>query len=265
MAKGQCPHGEFDLLEGCPQCLAERQGIKTSPKDGFAYVHEVETKRQETDTEPTETAVALRPGEDVEVQGYFKESMKLLEYAEKRVIATVEDNKAATDDLSAISKLKKAMGEKKKGYLDPLKAQSDAIRNTYDYLMEPILEADRITKEKMLAFDAEQKRIRQEQEEINRKRLEAAEAEMKLKGELSEPVNLVEVAPEPAKSVSTDMGTAGQRDNWTYEVFDFALLPDEYKMVDTSMLNTVAKTHHDRKAVPGVRFINKPIIAVRAR
>jgi len=30
---------------------------------------------------------------------------------------------------------------------------------------------------------------------------------------------------------------------------------------DTSQLNTIAKAHHDRKEVPGVRFFNKPIIA----
>ncbi|MBA7684472.1 hypothetical protein ES703_92868 [subsurface metagenome] len=88
---------------------------------------------------------------------------------------------------------------------------------------------------------------------------------MKLKGELTESVNLVEVAPEAPKSVSTDMGTSGMTDSWKYEVFDFALLPDEYKVPDTAMLNSIAKKHHDQKQVPGVRFFNEPFITVRAR
>lgn len=215
------------------------------------------------ETKP-ETAIALRPGEDLEAHGYYGEALKLLEYAEGRVIATVEDVKLATDDLSIISKLKKAMEGKKREYLDPLKAKAEAIRETYSSLMDPIFRADKITRDKMLSFTKEQERIRQEQEEINRKRLEAAEAEMKLTGELSESVNLVEVAPE-VKRVSTKMGTTGLRDSWKYEVVDFALLPDEYKVPDTAMLNSIAKKHHDQKQIPGVRFYNEPILAVTTR
>ncbi len=212
-----------------------------------------------------ETTVALRPGVDVEVMSYYKDAQRLLGFAKDRVIATVEDNKLANDDLSIISKVKKVMENKRKSLLDPLKLQSDAIRDTYNYLMTPVLEADKITRGKMLAFDAEQRRIRAEQEEINRLRLEAAQKEMKLNGELSEPVEIVEVSPEPAKSVSTDMGSSGTVDHWKYEVFDFALLPDPYKMEDNAQLSAIAKRHHDQKQIPGVRFYNEPIIAVRAR
>ena len=211
-----------------------------------------------------EEALTLRPGEDVEVMSYYLEAVKLQQYAETRVIATVEDVKIATDDLSIISKLKRAMEEKRKEYLEPLKIQTETIRETYNSLMAPVLEADKITRDKMLGFNKEQERIRQEQEEINRKRMEAAEQEMKLKGEITEPVNLVEVAPE-VKRVSTEMGTTGMVDHWKYEVVDFALLPGEYKVVDSAMLNAVAKKHHDQKQIPGVRFYNEPIIAVRAR
>lgn len=211
------------------------------------------------------TAVALRPGEDIEAHGYFQEALKLLAWAQGRVIATVEDNKAANDDLALISKLKKVMENKRRALLDPLKLQSDAIRETYNYLMAPVLEADKVTRDKMLAFDAEQRRIRAEQEDINRKRQEAAEQEMKLTGELSESVNLVEVVPEPTKSVSTEMGTSGLTDHWKYEVTDFALLPDAYKMADNAQLTAIARRHHDQKQIPGVRFYNEPYIAVRTR
>ncbi len=245
--KGTCElHGEFILADGCPGCLKDE--VRKSPE-----------------SPPFSVAVALRPGEDVEVRGYFEESVKLLEYAEARVIKTVEDVKLVNDDLSLIAKIKKAMDEKRKARLDPLKAQADDIRNTYTYLMTPVLHAKSIYGEKMLAYVAEQDRIRLAQEEINRKRMEAAEEEMKLKGELSESVNLVEVAAEAPKTVRTDMGTSGVTAHWTYEVFDFALLPDAYKMIDASQLSAIAKGHHDKKEVPGVRFFNKPSITTRAR
>ena len=57
------------------------------------------------------------------------------------------------------------MEAKRKEKLAPHEAQVKAIRDTYNYLMVPVLEAERITKEKQLVFIHEQKRIQQEQEE----------------------------------------------------------------------------------------------------
>ncbi len=314
--KGHCKHGEFNLMEGCSQCVAEKRAGEQQPASGSlaeATIAEVTFTMEPIDTKinlcgsctkfkdlfpecsgddvlfgdgygndniykcgnfvdgttddslKDETSVALRPGEDLQAHSYFLKAMGLLEYAESRVITTADDLNGATDDLSIIAKLKKVMEAKRKDYLEPLKTQMDAIRATYEYLMEPIISADKITRDKMLAYNAEQDRIRREQEEINAKRLEAAQQEMKLNGELSEPVNLVEVQAKAPTTTKTDMGLAGQRDNWGYEVTDFALLPDDYKMVDTTTLDAVAKKNHDKKQIPGVRFFNKPIIQVRAR
>lgn len=255
--KGTCKkHGEFILAEGCQECIQEER----ERREAEALGEEIPVE------EPVaETALALRPGEDVDTISYYGEALKLLDYAELRNIVNFEDLTLANDDLSLISKVKKAMEGKRKAYLEPLKAQTEAIRDTYNYLMAPVLKADRITRDKMLAFNQEQERRRLEQEEINRKKIELAEAEMKLKGELSQPVDLVEVTPESAKKVSTDLGTSGQTDHWIYEVFDFALLPDEYKVADSAMLNSIAKKHHDNKQIPGVRFFNEPYIANRPR
>ncbi len=267
--EGTCPKHKvkFTLIEGCPQCLAERRqaGIRPEQDEMENGLNQEGLTLVGAEEPAVETAIALRPGADIEVMGYYDEAQGFLKYAEERVIATVEDSKAATDDLAQISKLKKVMENKRKSLLDPLKLQSEAIRSTYEYLMLPILEADKITRSKMLAYDAEQRRIRAEQDEINRLRIEAAQKEMDLKGELTESVDLVEVAPEPAKSISTDLGSAGTTDHWKYEIVDPLAVPREYLMVDTAMLSAIAKRHHDQKQVAGVRFYNEPIISVRAR
>jgi len=206
-----------------------------------------------------------KPGEDIEVKNYYEQALGLKTHAEKRVIKTVDDLKLATDDLSLISKIMKALTDKKKEYLKPLKEQVEEINNNYKFWMEPIEAANTITRQKMTAFDAEQRRIRQVQEEINRKRMEAAQEEAALNnGEITEPVNLVEVTPE-VKRVSTGMGTTGMVDCWKYEVEDFAALPDEYKVADTALLNNTAKKHHDQKPVPGVRFYNEPTVRVSTK
>ncbi len=285
VTKGHCKHGEFILIEGCHQCIADRMGkegnteasiaeaVKSANRTSERLPSGLAEAAQAAGAEvtvvdmgpPTETALALRHGEDIEAHGYFHESLKLLEYAKGRVIATVEDSKSGTDDLSIISKLKKAMDGKRKFLLDPLKADMDAIRDTYNYLMAPVLEADKITRAKMVAFDAEQKRIRAEQEEVNRLRMEAAQKEMKLKGELSESVNLVEVTPVAPTTIRTDTGTVGQRDNWKWEVTDFSIIPDEYKIINAGMVTPVVKASKGKITISGIRIFNEPIIAVNAR
>jgi len=213
----------------------------------------------------SDTAVALRPGEDIEAHSHYEEALRLLEYAEKRTIASLEDNKAASDDLTIISRLKRTMEAKKREYLDPLRVQADAIRETYSTLMDPILAAEKLTKDKMLAYDAEQRRIRAAQEEINRKRLEAAQEEMKLSGELSESINLVEVMPEISKRVVTEVGSTRQQDVWKWRVVNFALVEDQYKMINAGMVTPIVKASKGKITIPGIEIYNDPIIATRAR
>ena len=218
-----------------------------------------------TESKNTSLISLIDPTSDTEVINYHQEALKLRDYAEKRVIASVEDIKLATDDLSIISKLKKAMEEKRKEYVKPLQDRVEEINEAYKTFMEPIKVADSVTRQKMIAFDAEQKRIRREQEEINRLRIEAARKEMELKGELTESVDLVEVVPEAPKRVSTELGTTGLRDTWKYEVMDFALVPDDYKMINAGVLTPVVKASKGKITIPGIRIYNEPIIAVNVR
>lgn len=280
--KGICKeHGEFNLVEGCPQCLAGKQGaerLKTAEainlEAGVGKAEPEQPAPEAVEAEPLfpsilpsdQTAIVrVNPEQDIGVRAYSFQALRLQEYAEQRVIATVDDLKPATDDLSVIAKVKKAFEEKRKEYVKPLQEHVQEINDAFKKLMEPILAADKITRDKILTFQQEQARIRQEQEEINRQKAELAAREAALNGREVEPVELVEVSPEAPKRVSTEMGTTGMTDHWKYEVIDFALLPDEYKVVDSSLLTAVARKHHDQKPVPGVRFYNEPYIAVRAR
>jgi len=211
------------------------------------------------------TLAIVKPEADETVMSFYAEGRQLLRYAEARTIATVDDLIPANDDLIIIRKVKKGMEEKRKEYLKPFQDHVKDTNEAYKSLMEPIEQADIITSGKMLAFNADQKRQRREQENINRLRMEAAQKEMELKGELTESVDLVEVQPEAPKTVHTDIGSAGMRDAWKWEVVDFAAVPDAYKVIDSSQLSAIAKKHHDQKPIPGVHFYNEPIIQVTNR
>jgi len=213
--------------------------------------------------EITETAlVKVKPESDLQVQAFYQEALRALEYAEARSIVKAEDLKPATEDLALISKLKRSMEERRKEYLKPLDDHRRAINDAFKMMMTPIERADAITRDKILAFQLKQKLIREEQERINALRLEAAQKEMELKGEITESVNLVEVSLE-VKRVQTDLGTAGMRDNWTYEVIDFLSLPNEYKVPDAAKIGKVVRA--GLRNIPGVRIFNEPILVVNTR
>ena len=214
--------------------------------------------------EETTALIKANPNTDAEVISFYNEAIRLQEYAQARVITTIKDLKPATDDLSIIAKLRKAMEEKRKSYLQPFQEHIKEVNEAYKKLMEPIEIADQITRKKILAFQTEQERIRREQEEINRLRMEAAQKEAALhEGEITEPVQLIEVAPETSKRVSTDMGTIGQRKIRKYRIVDFALLPDQYKIENSALLNKVVKA--GIPSIPGVEIYEETILAINTR
>ena len=209
--------------------------------------------------------VITNPREDLAIMALYDEANKLLEYANNRVIATLDDTKLATNDLSLISRLKKAMESKRKDYLLPFQEHVKEVNDIYKALMAPVETADMVTRNKVMAFNREQERIKAEQEKINALRMEAAAKEAALNnGEIKEAIVLVDVI-QPAKKVIADLASSGMRDNWTYEVMDFAALPNEYKMPNTSMLNATAKSVKDSRVIPGLRIYNEPTMVVRNR
>ena len=212
--------------------------------------------------EPSKSLVIIEPAKDPEIVSLYNEAIKLQRYAQSQVIRTADDLKPATNDLFIIAKIKKALEEKRKDYVKPLQDHVKTINDAFKTFMEPIESADKIIRQKVLAFQAEQEHIRREQEEINRLRMDAARKEMELKGEISEPVQLVEVMIESPRRVSTDMGTVGQRMINKWEIVDFKLVPDEYKMVDSAK---ITKLVNGGGTIPGIRTWKEPVLTVNTR
>jgi hypothetical protein len=209
--------------------------------------------------------VSISPEHDPAVTALYKESLSILAHAEALAITKPEDMKLATDDISLISKVQKAIEAKRKDYVTPIREHLDAINISFKDFTAPLNNADTITRQKIKTYNLDQQRKQREQEQINNLRMEAATKEAALnEGELSEPVQLVEVV-EAQKKVVTGLGSTGMRDNWTYTVTDFKLLPDEYKIVNASALNAFIKSNKDTRPIPGVRIYNDPVVVVRPK
>ena len=183
----------------------------------------------------------IDPRLDVEINTFYEEAKRLLDYANARSISTLEETKLATDDLALISKLRKAMEQKRKDYLLPFQEHVKEVNDVYKSLMLPIEQADLVTRQKVMAYQREQARIKAEQDEINRLRLEAASKEAALNnGEIKESVNLVDVVNVP-KKVYTDNGTLGTSKVWKFEIEDLSKIPLDYLTPDMVKIGKVIR------------------------
>ncbi len=207
--------------------------------------------------------IRINPQQDLEVMHFYEEAKKLQQYAEIRTIATAEDTKAATNDLSLIAKLKKAMESKRKDYLQPFQEHVKEVNEVYKTLMLPVETADKITREKIMAYQREQERKRQEQEEINRLRMEAAQKEAALNnGEIKESVKLVDVI-EVQKKVNTDMGSLGTMKVKKWEVEDISKVPTEYLKVDEVAIGKLVRA--GIKSISGIHIWEEEVLKVSSK
>jgi hypothetical protein len=209
--------------------------------------------------------VTVDPKVNPEIMVFYNQAVQLKEYAMSRVIATNDDLKPCTDDLSIISKVKKAMEEKRKEYLKPFQDHVKETNDAYKMLMSPVEEADKITRDKMTSFINEQTRKRKEADAIEAEKLSLAKREAELKGgEITVDLTPIEKPAAAPSKVTTDMGSAGLKDHWgLVEVTDFALLPDDYKMVDTVKLGKVIRA--GLHIIAGCRIENNPSLTVNTR
>ena len=204
----------------------------------------------------------IDPRQDAIVIGFYDEAKKLLDYANARVITSLDDAKLATDDLSMIAKLKKAMESKRKDYLQPFQDHVKEVNEIYKVLMQPIETADMVTRSKVLSFQREQAELKAKQEEINRLRMEAATKEAELNnGEIKESVNIIDVVTVPTH-VYADNGTLGTSKVWKFEVEDLTKIPLEYLMPDMVKIGKVVRAG---VKIPGVKSWQENSLRVNSK
>ena len=202
----------------------------------------------------------IDPRQDAIVLGFYDEAKKLLDYANARVIMSLDDAKLAADDLSMIAKLKKAMESKRKDYLQPFQDHVKEVNEIYKTLMQPIETADMVTRSKVLSFQREQAELKAKQEEINRLRMEAATKEAELNnGEIKESVNIIDVVTVPTH-VYADNGTLGTSKVWKFEVEDLTKIPLEYLMPDMVKIGKVVRAG---VKIPGVKSWQESSLRVK--
>jgi len=207
--------------------------------------------------------VKIKPDEERAFIAIQSQAVEMLRFAELRVVANNEDIKLATEDLALIADARKAVEDLRKEYTIPLNDYLKAVNNTFKLLSDPLTQADKITRNKVLAYRNEQERKRQEAEAINREKMELARREAALhEGQITidlSPVPVPEATPSNVRTETGDMGTAKV---WRFEIIDFTLLPAEYKLPD---LVKIGKVIRAGVAIPGVNSWQENTLRITTR
>ena len=213
--------------------------------------------------EETTALIQVEPGINPDVVSLLNEVMSIKEWADKREIANPEDVKNATNDLSLIAKLKKAIEEKRKEYTDPLNTHLKAISNAFKLLSEPLEQANQVTRQKVLAYNAEIERQRLEAEAIERERLALARREEELTGEHTVDLTAVDRPDATPDRVKTDVGMTSKMTVRKWELEDITQVPAQYLVVDAAKVTKQVKAGIG--AIPGIRIYEEETLRVSAR
>ncbi len=285
---GRCIHGVFNLAEGCPRCVAEARAAATCT--GVPARLDVDTAGVQvlagpqpdgswrdppvgnpaadiqviTGPEIVVATIQVAPEKDPRLVAMKAEAQRLLEYASNRNIATEADLAPATDDLSIIARVKKAVTERRKAYVDPIRKHLDAVNEAFKAFLAPLEEADRLNRDKLTAFNKSIEEQRRKIAEIEAKKLALAREEAALKGgEITVDLTPIPTPPPAPRKVSTDGGSATTVPHRTWEVVDFKLLPDEYKMPDAAKIGRVVRA--GIPSIPGIHIIEGTTLRVNTK
>jgi hypothetical protein len=210
------------------------------------------------------TAIIVnKPGADPAVISLVNEIMSIRAYAELRIIKTDADLTPATNDLTVIAKIKKALTEKLDSYVKPIKGYLLDIQAVFNPLLETLKEADKLNREKMTVYIAEQQRKAAEIAEVNRQAEELARKQ----AALNQGVFTVDTTPipsiAPVKHVYTGSGTASMVDKPNdWEIENEALIPREYLKLDEVRIGRVIRAGG---TIPGIKVIPRTGVRVTTR
>ena len=221
--------------------------------------------------ETTNTDIAtirINPATDCAFIVFAEEATRLLNFATACVVTDDNGVRLATDDLSIIARLSKNIEATRKNYVGPINEHLKAVNEQFKTLTVPLDAAEKNLKDKVLAYKLEQRVKAEAIAKANDMRMEAARIEAAANGgEIKESVELTPAPSVLPKTVTADIGSSSTRLTWHAKVTDFALLPDTYKLPNTSMLEFTARqiTKNGKPVIPGVEFYQEESLSVRAR
>lgn len=202
-----------------------------------------------------------------EQQG-LKEAEELTNKLEIINVTDQQSLELATSHKNNARKMLQRLDEIRKGMTKPLDDAKKNIMGFFRPFEDKLNHCMDGNKDTIGTYLAEQEKIRREQEEILRKKQEAEAERLRKRAEAvkteskreellekaEEAENIVPVLPE-IKTEGTYTKTV-----WTYEIEDFNLLPNEYKIPNETMIGQVVRSTKGKLIIPGVKIFSKQTV-----
>jgi hypothetical protein len=177
----------------------------------------------------------------------------IMREAKEMVVRDKASLTTAIDFLGRIATAKKEVDSRRRFFVDPLNQQVKNINDLFRSYSAPLVEADRIVRNKVLAYQAEEARRVAEQQQ------KALEEASKHASEEFVPI----IVEEPEKTVRSGAGSATTRRVWTFKIVDPSKVPDEYKVIDEKKIAAVVKA--GVRNIPGVEIYLTSSLVVTGR
>lgn len=222
----------------------------------------------ETVMSATHTGFMVAVLTDVAIQNFVFEAQRVLKWAKTLEITDNASAKAVAGDLRSIAILKRNVADRTKELLTPIHEAYTQMRADLATVAAPLVEADKIGRQKVTDWDALQRQIKLDAEEAVRLAAESAKAAARVTDAGGEAPDIsaiepVEV-PEDRGPIRPDSGgTVSMIDHWSAEITDKHSIPSEYMEPNMQMLNLVARQRKGSDPIPGVKWVNNPTPSVR--
>lgn len=195
-----------------------------------------------------------------QTQELMDKAQVIVREAKEMVVQNKDSLTAAVNFLGKIAIAKKEVDSRRRFFVDPLNQQRKNISDLFRGYSDPLGEADRIVRNKVLVYQTEEaRRVAEEQQ----KALEEAKAQADqhpTEEFVPIPISMVE---EPEKMVRAGAGSATTRQVWTFKIVDPSLVPDEYKVVDEKKIAAVVKA--GVRHIPGVEIYSTSSLVITGR
>jgi len=183
-----------------------------------------------------------------------EDSLDIIGGCQNFEVETKDDYIKAGDIVKLLKNKIKDVEKKRKVWTKPLDEAKKAIMNDVNDIINPMKEAEKLIKDKMILFsEYEEARIAQEQKKIE------AEAVEKMK-ETGETEMVVPVL-EQEKTNRGQMGTSTMKEVWAFELEDIKLVPVEYLVLDEVKVR--AKIKEKVFNIPGLKIFKKKSLSIR--
>lgn len=166
-------------------------------------------------------------------------------------IATANEAERTALTLQWVKSTMKEVKADLKTITDPLNTALKAARAVAKKSLDPLSEGEKYGKRLLAEWDTEQ---REAAEEAKKALVETAK-EGATGAELVKAAKAAQMAPKPA-SIS-------YREKYTWECTDESIVPDEFKMLDSTRLGQYARAMKGVGKVPGIKFMIEKVVVSR--